>query len=374
MEQLAPEELVGQSSSSDELDTFFSSCGRRFGSQRVLSNHQRSCVTNNSSTEHSGDIGVLDMIQDEEIAYDGGDVWSGQEQVQHVALDSSKLNEWDTDSSASAQDQANRSRETSDSSDGENTLTNPIEGVTNVSKIDLTVTSLQYKAAMYILTSGPHSSGLMKKQTEEYLSSLQRDGEVRTRWPSSHLFWTDYKKREVKCLSGAGKWKIISIQPPSSRFQCYTLFVRSLRETIQHVIATSRILFWKTETDWNNHLHLEPYIKVDESGNRIVDSIQSADDAYISLRSYSMLKNDANMQLLPYQLFVDKGNVTRLNKRSMYPVVLYLLCLSRTVRRILAVNVSFIPIVTDREVFGRPIPTANCVTTGDENTALGNGR
>lgn len=57
--------------------------------------------------------------------------------------------------------------------------------------------------------------------------------------------------------------------------------------------------------------------------------------------------------ILPIQLFIGKANVTRLNNRQMYPVVLYLLCFSKKLQNVLAVNVAFIPIFGKYSTSGR---------------------
>lgn len=67
---------------------------------------------------------------------------------------------------------------------------------------------------------------------------------------------------------------------------------------------------------------------------------------------------------LPLQLFIDKANVSRLDKRSIFPVILYLLCFSRKVRRTLGVNVAFIPIIGDNSIGGRKLSRAIIKKTG----------
>lgn len=71
--------------------------------------------------------------------------------------------------------------------------------------------------------------------------------------------------------------------------------------------------------------------------------------------SLSLSQESDDNTYLPLQLFIDKANVPRLNKRSMYPVVLYILCFSRKVRRQLAVNVAFIPLVATLSISGNTL-------------------
>lgn len=60
----------------------------------------------------------------------------------------------------------------------------------------LSVTPLQFKAAMYICSSAHGGKGLFKLRTKHYLNSLEADGEVRQIWPHADSFWKDHAKRQ----------------------------------------------------------------------------------------------------------------------------------------------------------------------------------
>lgn len=71
---------------------------------------------------------------------------------------------------------------------------------------------------------------------------------------------------------------------------------------------------------------LDPIIEFDAFGDRIVpDNYTSYDFIYLR-GALQMDPEPKEIPFLPLPLFMDKANVTRLNKRSIYPVVLYLIC------------------------------------------------
>ncbi len=155
-----------------------------------------------------------------------------------------------------------------------------------------------------------------------------------------------------------GQWRSFTISTERGGVGHYTAYIRDLPKTIASIVENSKLLKLrgKVISNWTEHLTVQPRMLFDSEGRRIVTDFYSGDDLLYLYNAMSITGALANLQLLPVQLFVDKANVTRLNRRLMYPVVLYLLCFSREVRRKLAVNVAFIPIVRKTSIAGKKLP------------------
>lgn len=226
----------------------------------------------------------------------------------------------------------------------------------SISQADMEVSILQYRAAIYILTSGPSSQGLSKVGCDMYLASLDQNGEVVSLWANADAFWKDHYQRQRQVLPSLGKWATHTIQPPRRDVPVYQVFIRELPTTISHVIESSKQLKLDgTEINWSENMTLCPRFQYNSEDNRILTDWQSGDDMNSAVNAMRKVESNVNVVYLPFQLFIDKANVSRLNKRSMYPVVLYLLCFSRKVRRALAVNVGFVPIVHSKNLTGKEL-------------------
>lgn len=208
----------------------------------------------------------------------------------------------------------------------------------------------QYKAAVFILTDGPSNKGMSMMSTDSYLKSLHRKGEVRQLWKNGSSFWKDHARRQRAKLPKIGKWSKQKLTRPTGQVSVIETLVRDLPTTIQHVVSSATLLRdGEKEINWNQHVRLEPFHEYNAQGQRILTEWHSADDTCYAINALKLRGNCSNLAFIPFQLFIDKANVTRLNKRSMYPVVLYLLCFSRKVRRALVVNVAFVPIISKYE-------------------------
>lgn len=137
----------------------------------------------------------------------------------------------------------------------------------------------------------------------------------------------------------------------------YSAYVRDLPRTIESIIKNACLLNLDLPVDWTEHLHLRHSKEFDAAGDRIALDWSSANDIEYVSEVWAQ-RQGQDIIILPIQFFIDKANVTKLNKRSMYPVVLYLICFSRKVRRRLAVNVAFVPVVKDISETGKRIPRA----------------
>lgn len=193
-----------------------------------------------------------------------------------------------------------------------------------------------------------------------YLESLVENGDVVTFWSSAEAFWRDHAPRQKHVLPKLGKWSLVKTAPPRNNIQTYECYVRDLPDTIQHLIEDSVYLNVEDDSiEWQEHLRLHlrlhPAYVFNESGQRILTNWQSGDDHNNLVHALQSRAGYEDVLYSPFQLFIDKANVTRLNKRSMYPVILYLLCVSGKVRRLLAVNVAFIPIVGSNSKAGKEL-------------------
>ena len=225
----------------------------------------------------------------------------------------------------------------------------------NISAHSLYVTNLQHKAATFILTSGPACRGLSEKMTHQYLCSLDENGDVRKLWNSGTLFWKDHRRRQELVLKRYGEWKQITLTSVRADISKYTALVRFLPSTIVHLVTNAKYLSPGNGVQWKDVMQFVPEQKMDAEGVRILDDLYSGDDLIYLFKALAAKRSDCNTLFLPLQLFIDKANVTRLNKRSMYPVVLYILCFSRQVRRHLAVNIAFIPVVSNLSSTGKKL-------------------
>lgn len=210
---------------------------------------------------------------------------------------------------------------------------------------DLAVSYTQFVSARYILTTAASDVGLSISGTDDFLETQPKGGEVRLKWGNGRLFWNDHARRQRLVLPSVGKWSETDIEAPHIKIPHYCAWVRDLPQTITQVISVARCVRLPN-LDWSKELNLDASIQTNAIGQRIVHTFQSADDLNYLVRALRLKEKHRQTTFVPLQLFIDKANVTRLNKRSMYPVVLYLLCFSRRVRRILAVNVAFIPVIS----------------------------
>ncbi|CAN8071433.1 unnamed protein product [Agarophyton chilense] len=220
---------------------------------------------------------------------------------------------------------------------------------------DLLVTEQQYKAAMFILTFGPCNIGLYGSMTTEYLNSLPHEREVPQKWKTAKAFREDHFARQQQLHPQNSRWRKHKNLPPRPEVPVDIALVRFLPDAICSVVRASNALKL-SDLDWDRDLTLcyGPVFNV--AGQRVVYDFQTADDLIFLERAILEKARTPGLRVAALQLFIDKENVTCLNKRSMYPIVLYLLCFSRRVRRRLAINVGMIPVVSGLGRDGRKMP------------------
>lgn len=215
------------------------------------------------------------------------------------------------------------------------------------------VSELEYRAADFILNCGPSKQGLSQKITSAYLNSLATDSIVLRKWRTAKSFWEDHEQRLQFALRRTGRWKKVAVTSVRDDIPIYYSYIRNLPDTIVHIIETAELTYDGPISYWSRNQKITPTFVYDVDGRRRIDDFYSADDLMYVQRALCLRAGKSSHMFMPVQFFIDKANVTRLNKRSMYPIVMYLLCFSRSVRRQLAVNVGFLPVVRNVSITGR---------------------
>lgn len=130
------------------------------------------------------------------------------------------------------------------------------------------VSKLQCKAAIYILHSGAHKQGPSHKNTAEYLSSLDSEGEAGEKWPSAFVFWSDYERRRKRAMKSSGVWKKVPLTVIRSDLPQYTVLIRDITHVVKYILEHAGSIIDLKHSEWEHHLRLSPRISRDGSGRR----------------------------------------------------------------------------------------------------------
>lgn len=215
------------------------------------------------------------------------------------------------------------------------------------------VSELEYRAAGFILNCGHSKQGFSQKTTSAYHNSLGLDSTVSSKWRNAKRFWEDHEKRRQFALRRIGRWKMVAVTSVRDDILIYYSYIRNLPDTIVHIIETAKLTYDGSISYWSRNQRITPTVVYDVDGRRRIVDFYSADDLMYVQRALCLRAGKSIHMFLPIQCFIDKANVTHLNKRTMYPIVMYLLCFSRSVRRQVAVNVGFLPVVRNVSITGR---------------------
>ncbi len=160
------------------------------------------------------------------------------------------------------------------------------------------------------------------RKLQDYFDSRDQSHDVVALWRNSAGFQRDHAARLLEVLRRKGRWFKLKNRPTASRYTNIRCFNRDMKATIQSVIRSADCIQIPEGVTQDNYITFHPDVKWTKIGSALYTIWFSADDGLYISQALSAMNSDlqSSKLVLPYQLFIDKANVSRLNRRSMYPI------------------------------------------------------